>query len=84
MGFNLDNLKKIEFKTTRDNQTLEKMRAIYPEATEEQLQAGLEALKDYLKVAIKIVNRLADEDISFLTTMDKKSYDTHTKVESNQ
>lgn len=73
MRFNLDNLKNIEFKRTENKRVLEKMRALYPHATEEQLQDGVEALTEYLKVAIRIINRLARENPDALTMPDKIS-----------
>ncbi len=71
MRFNLEKLKHIEFKTTKDQQALEKMRVIYPDATEQELREGLEALKDYLRIAFKIVSRLAHDGDESLTIIDK-------------
>jgi hypothetical protein len=47
------------------------MRAIYPDATEEELCEGLETLKDYLRIAFKIVNRLAHDGDETLTMINK-------------
>jgi hypothetical protein len=61
MSFNLDLLKNIEFNSERDSQVLDAMRKIYPDASEEQLREGLENLKRYVKVGLKIAARVLRE-----------------------
>lgn len=62
MSFNLDLLKNIEFNSERDSKVLEMMRKIYPDASEEQLREGLENLKRYVKVGLKIAARVLREE----------------------
>jgi hypothetical protein len=67
MGFNLDLIENIEFDKGRDAGLLERMRKIYPHATNDELRAGLDNLKAYLRVALRIAARLARENSAALT-----------------
>jgi hypothetical protein len=67
MKFRSEILESIEFNTNKDIQALELMKAIYPDASEAHLQEGLEALKDYLRLAVKIMVRVMREDPKALT-----------------
>jgi hypothetical protein len=71
MRFDLRQLNNIEFKPSNDQPVLEIMKKIYPDANEEELRAGLEALKNYLRVALKIVARRMREEAAALTVTPK-------------
>lgn len=67
MRFSSEILKNIEFDTNKDIEALELMKAIYPGASEAHLREGLESLKGYLRVAVKIMVRVMREDPKALT-----------------
>lgn len=83
MRFDLDLIENIEFDKGRDVALLGRMRKIYPSATDDELRAGLDNLKAYLRVALRIAERIARENSAALT-LGAEIPNMKTKVEPNR
>lgn len=71
MRFDLELIKNVEFRKERDARTLQKMKKLYPSASDDELRLGLDNLKTYLQLVLRIAARLARDNPAVLTAGNK-------------
>lgn len=65
MKFNLDLLKNLQLGAEHSPEALDKMKRLYPSATEQELRDGLGNLESYLRLALRITLRhLRERDLT--------------------
>jgi hypothetical protein len=65
MKFNLDLLKNLQLGAEHGSEVLDKMKRLYPSATEQELRDGLVTLESYLRLALRIaVRHVRERDLT--------------------